>query len=574
MPFGEARFQTIADLRSKRRLGSKGVVAGVAGGKTIAFDDDRHWMVMGPTRSGKGRGFVIPNILGWHGSAICVDFKREVYNITANHRRKGGQVFLFSPGSKDTHRYNPLDFVRDGSAERITDIQKIAQFLLPSAGNGDNSMWRLEARRLLAACFSYIIESERYRSRRRIGEAIALLSTRTPTAEVFETILDVEKDLSRYTRDGFASFIAKAEKEQSGVRSEAAAALRAWENPLFDAATAASDFDLRSLRRKRMTIYLAPNLVEIELVRPLLTLFIQQTFDVMTTQLPGPSEPEKVLVMLDEFTSLNRVTEIISRLPIVAGYNMKFAFICHGLSHLDELYEQPGRNSILSNTAYQLVLGANDLDTADYVSKSLGVTTIRYRTKSRSMAGIASIATTTRVEHLREQPLLQPREVRQMDADRLVLMVEGDNPITAKKLKYDKCRPYSAQATPLGYVERPLPPLVVPPTQEAPATTPGYIGKAGGVQGAARIAASAPLPEPAAAPGIETPPSKANKPADLASDGLMSEDEARDCVTAALGEILTSADQEEIQRGKANWQDIQQIIADVRASSAALVSSE
>ena len=38
-----------------------------------------------PTRSGKGVGIVIPNLLTWPGSVIVLDIKHENYQRTAGH---------------------------------------------------------------------------------------------------------------------------------------------------------------------------------------------------------------------------------------------------------------------------------------------------------------------------------------------------------------------------------------------------------------------------------------------------------------------------------------------------------
>src|SRR4029079_11486318 len=102
-----------------------------------------------------------------------LDIKRENHALTAAHRRDclRNAVFLFSPGSSRSHRSNPLDFVRSQPGERATDLQKIAEFLVPRGTSG-TPMWQNEAKALLVGLLSYVLESELYRGRRRIGEVL------------------------------------------------------------------------------------------------------------------------------------------------------------------------------------------------------------------------------------------------------------------------------------------------------------------------------------------------------------------------------------------------------------------
>ncbi|OWK25055.1 hypothetical protein AJ87_15050 [Rhizobium yanglingense] len=105
------------------------------------------------------------------------------------------------------------------------------------------------------------------------------------------------------------------------------------------------------------------------MLRPLLTLFVQQVMDILTLEHDPNSLP--VYFLLDEFRQLKRMDEIMTKLPYVAGYNIKLAFIIQDLKNLDEIYGETSRHSLLGNCGYQLVLGANDQATAEYGSRAL-----------------------------------------------------------------------------------------------------------------------------------------------------------------------------------------------------------
>ena len=63
----------------------------------------------------------------------------------------------------------------------------------------------------------------------------------------------------------------------SSVRKTFTSRLDLWANPLLDAATSGDDFDLRDLRKKPMSIYVCVNPDDLHRLRPVLSLFFQQT---------------------------------------------------------------------------------------------------------------------------------------------------------------------------------------------------------------------------------------------------------------------------------------------------------
>ena len=92
-------------------------------------------MVSAPTRSGKGVGVVVPNLLNWPDSVVVLDIKGENYDITAGYRAEHGQaVYAFSPFDEAgrSHRWNPLTAVRTSTMHRVGDLLTIGQYLRPS----------------------------------------------------------------------------------------------------------------------------------------------------------------------------------------------------------------------------------------------------------------------------------------------------------------------------------------------------------------------------------------------------------------------------------------------------------
>lgn len=325
-PLGDARFQTTVSLRRGKWFGRKGHILGRFGRRLLRVNDERHHLVIGPTRSGKGVSYVIPNALTHEGSMIVTDLKGEIFRSTAGYRKaKGNQVFLFAPGSERTHRYNPLDFIRPDRGDRTTDIQNIASILVPENTELENSVWQATAQQVMAGAISYINESASYRGRRNLGEVSSFFNSGVNLQALMTYIKEQEPYLSRFTLESFNAYIALSERAAASALLDVQKALRPFRNERVVAATSVTDMDLRALKHRPISIYLAPNITDITLLKPLLALFIQQTLDTLLLDHDPRSLP--IYFLLDEFRQLKKMTEITSKLPYVAGYNIKMAFV-------------------------------------------------------------------------------------------------------------------------------------------------------------------------------------------------------------------------------------------------------
>ncbi|MGN7882525.1 type IV secretory system conjugative DNA transfer family protein [Ensifer sp. 22460] len=471
-PLGDAAFQDMASLRRGKWFRKQGHIFGRIGRSILRTKDDRHHLIIGPTRSGKGAGYVIPNALMHEGSMIVTDLKGEVFKATAGYRRQSGsQVFLFAPGSETTNRYNPLDFVRSERGNRTTDIQNIASILVPENLASENSVWQATAQQVLAGVISYITESPFYKDRRNLGEVNSFFNSGVDLQALMKYIKEKEPYVSKFTIESFNSYIALSERAAASALLDIQKAMRPFKNERIVAATNVTDMDLRAMKRRPISIYLAPNITDITLLRPLLTLFVQQVMDILTLEHDPKSLP--VYFLLDEFRQLKRMDEIMTKLPYVAGYNIKLAFIIQDLKNLDEIYGETSRHSLLGNCGYQLVLGANDQATAEYASRALGKRTIRYQSESRTIE-LLGLPRRTKVEQIRERDLMMPQEVRQMPENKMILLIEGQRPIFAEKLRFFQTQPFkSAEAFSQAHVPQ-VPDVEYLPSKAVPATTPEY----------------------------------------------------------------------------------------------------
>src|SRR5262249_29065138 len=138
--------------------------------------------------SGKGVGVVIPNLLDYQESMVVLDIKQENYDLTSGWRAsQGQQIFLFNPFAEDrrTHRWNPLSYVSNDPAFRVSDLMSIAAMLYPD-GADDQKFWVSQARNAFMAFALFLFEKweadetqglpMHFRSARTLGQIYRLSS--------------------------------------------------------------------------------------------------------------------------------------------------------------------------------------------------------------------------------------------------------------------------------------------------------------------------------------------------------------------------------------------------------------
>ena len=425
---GDARFGTIRDARKARLLGKKGLILGKLGGHILRSNDPGHILVVGPTRSGKGISFVIPNGHAWQGSMVILDIKMENHGAFAEARRsQGNEIFVFAPGSLKTHRYNPLEFVRPGP-EMATDCQNIAGFL--TAVQNENE-WSLAARKLVAALLGYVLMSPLHENARTIRTAVTVISTGNDIADVLKVIVATERQyIPQWVVDDFNQFIAIPERTRGSVLFNVSNAFAPWSSELIADTTSASDFDIRELRRRKTTIFIGTPLADLESYRPLIRILFQQIHDVLMRNLPDKDEPHQVLLMLDEFFALGRMTSLASKIAVSAGYGFRMAIILQNLSQLDELYGKATRETLIAGCATKLFVAINDNATAQYVSEALG----NYTTDNRTKILGTGITQSARVSVTKiGVPLGRPEALMRMERGLSLLMVANARPLQVEK---------------------------------------------------------------------------------------------------------------------------------------------
>ncbi len=474
-PKGSARIATEADLKKAGLLDGKpgySVLLGSYKGKKIRYSGDSHIYVNGPTRSGKGVGFVLTNGLEWRGSLIALDVKKEMWQEVGPARLAMGQeVFLFSPGSAESHCWNPLDTVSDWP-RRSTEIENIANTLIHVPEKGD-AFWGQTARSIFAGLLGYVLDSKRMEGRRTIRSVVRLFSTGKDLAALMRQILEEEPDLHPYVADKFRQHIVRDPEQRPSFEAHIMTALNAWNGELMAAATSRSDFDITQLRRKPFTVFIGTPAGDLRTAEALIRLFIQQVHDVLMRELPGKDEPHKLLMMLDEFYQFGRLPEIVDKTPLVAGYGFKIAIIAQNIPQLDARYGKPIREMLLGNMDVKLNIAVGDKATADYVSEEFGRHyVLREGWSSSPGKGGMGLRSNSRSGRFEAEPLISSDAVRRFDNRKSLLLVRGHNGAVLDKLHFFLDRDYIEARKRVAHHGEALNVPVLEPLKEGPLFEP------------------------------------------------------------------------------------------------------
>jgi len=431
---GSAKWATKDELKKLKEL--SGPIYAKLGppksrGEFITSNEIPHSFICAPTGSGKGVGIVIPTLLTYGGSVICLDVKGENFDKTARARAKlGDRIFRFSPldENSQSHRFNPLEGVSKLSPERrFTEAKRIAESFIVMPGDNVQG-FLISAKEIFAASVLVVVD----RGTPTIAAIYDLLSQGGEFNEMFETLAaetDIPESKSIYQR--MAGIADRTLSAYMSVLFDGGLGL--WRDGLVRAATETSDFDIADLRRNPASIYIvvAPN--DLSVLAPVVRLLFQQTVAILQSAEPKDDEPYPVLFLLDEFPQLGRMSALSQAISTIRSYGGRMMIVAQSLSNLRGTYGNDDAQNFLSNCRLQLFMAPADSETPDYVSKAIGNFTRKARSKSWMTGQIGKSNIQEREEGAR---LLRPEDLRNLSAEDCVLLIQDSDPVLAQKVRY------------------------------------------------------------------------------------------------------------------------------------------
>lgn len=350
------------------------------------------------------------------------------------------------------------------SGNDIADCQNIAAMIIDSDGKGLKDYWMQEGWSWLSVLILHVLyrvrrDENRVASLRDVNAFMSAASGDDEDADAsFNALLadmidfdhgsaHVDAEVSR----GAKAMKVKASQERSGVHSSAAVQLRLYSDPLIARNIETSDFRLDELMNgdAPAALYIIIRPSDIDRLRPLIRVMMNIFLRRLTERMEfaeGRSKAgykHRLLLMLDEFTSIGKLEIFERALAFMAGYGLKAFIIVQDIAQLQQAYGR--EESIMSNCHVRVAYAPNRIETAKVLSEMTGKTTIVQVKRSRS-GQVGSIGSVTDSLSETSRPLLNPDECmrlkliekrgkRVIPGDMLIF-VAGAAPILGRQILY------------------------------------------------------------------------------------------------------------------------------------------
>lgn len=476
--YGSARWAEWDDLRhdgffhatsyskafGMNLLEKEGVIVGEFNGRLLKDNNKTHILLSAPTRTGKGVSIIIPTLLEWKDSVFCLDIKGENYQLTKGWREKGlgNNIFRFAPMDRNSCSFNPVLEIRYLTDKEIDDTKTIANLLVISEGGTSDPFWEQSGADFMVTLILWSLYKNKGKG--SLSEAVKFITDpRSPLINRLNDILNtpildindiedqkiIKKLLEIYTarddqeeiKKGFHPFIKRGaadilnagEKTLQSIVKTAKSKLSIFESPTVEKNTSSSDFKISDLMHGEnpVTVYVVIPPANIKDLAPLLRILAIQCVSILTAEMNFTAKvvPKKhrLLMLMDEFPSIGKLDVLETGIGFVAGYGIKLMLVVQSLDQLNKIYTKD--NMFLSNCQTQIFYTANELQTCEYISKTLDTQTIRERDTNHK--GLFP-----KYRYF-GRDLMKPGEFRNFPLDKILLIVGGKSgPIKSKKILF------------------------------------------------------------------------------------------------------------------------------------------
>jgi type IV secretion system protein VirD4 len=337
---------------------------------------DQHLLSIAPTRTGKGRGLILPNLLHLpNHSVFVIDPKGENALVSARYRKKQGhEVIIFNPygifadefekrGFKQFQSFNPLANLDPDSPNFTDDVATIAEALIYDTSAGD-SHWVDAARGLIEFLITFLVTQEGEQPTLRRLRAILAGGHPTLKTKVLDNVTEhshhlVYENKGRYLIDTneVHSIIATAETQT-----------RIFKSDVICSALEGEAFNFEQMKNRKMSVYLilpSERLVTQARYLRLVLLIAMSQF------MRSEKGNHQVLMMLDEFANLGKLNIIENGYGLIAGHGVTLWSFVQNLTQLQNLYPK-NWETFIANSGMVTVSNVNDVTTAEYFNRRSG----------------------------------------------------------------------------------------------------------------------------------------------------------------------------------------------------------
>ena len=428
-----------------------------------------HIITIAPTRSGKGVGSIIPNLLNFRNPAVVSDPKGENYVLTSQYRRTvlGHHIWCFDPYLEVARRsgrfatlarikrlYNCLGTINEAMAgDLMAEAARIAEAIVIRPKDEKDPFFNTAAQAMIKAAI--ILTCYRY-------ENFAC----PPISKIRDLLLDHEEmanlrsDLERKIEHSngremqkYALLLKSVDEYEAYVDNRDVRATVAMQTEfledrgvadMLDASNehGASDvFDPQEMLRQddnSVYIVIPPRHLsrQVRTIRLILSGMLDETMRGNPSREAHHIRP-RTLFLLDEVGQLGTLDPLRKAVTLGAAYGAILWMFWQDIAQLKRVYPEDW-SSFLSNSSVQQFFGCNDMGTAEMVSKRCG---LKFAPNVMLNDGIASRGMFSDVNHQMTQfgmpiELIRQYEVVRACPEIVFTFKQGTFPILVRRISY------------------------------------------------------------------------------------------------------------------------------------------
>jgi type IV secretion system protein VirD4 len=349
--------------------------------------------------------------------------------MVSEHRRRAGRnVIVLDPATPESG-FNALDWIGRFGSTREEDIVAVATWVMtdnPRQASARDDFFRASAMQLLTALIADVCLSghtdEKDQTLRQVRANLA-----EPEPKLRERLTRIyDQSESDFVKENVAPFIAMTPETFSGVYANAVKETHWLSYPNYAALVSGKAFSTGDLADGKTDVFIALDLKVLEahpgLARVVIGSFLNAIYN-RNGDIRG-----RTLFLLDEVARLGYLRILETARDAGRKYGITLTMIFQSLGQMRESYGGRDATSKWFESASWISFSAiNDPDTADYISKRCGDTTVEVDQLSRSTQSSGS--SRTRSKQIASRRLILPHEVMRMRGDEQIVFTAGNPPL-------------------------------------------------------------------------------------------------------------------------------------------------
>lgn len=465
--YGNAKFAKESEFEKMRINSESGLVLGcLIKNKKMKFiraTQPLSTLIVAPPGRGKTSGIIIPNLLLVPNSSVVCDIKGELYEKTAGYREQvlKNEIQLFSPFSwENTLFFNPFDnsIVKNMEYIHIKKLaEQIASTIFVGEKGKENDHWVVSAKTMFVFFAEYFMQKDRHATLAQLAQApkadyISYLNDefikealiydedtnkygeQDPNKDTFKIWLkqtSFDKSIDENTRNQARAYSKAADNEFASIKSTYDTFIKVFSNPQVANATSKMSFSFEDLRVKRITMYIVIQTEDMEVLAPLVRIFIETlTKKLMSGQ--ECSDPHKfVYGYFDEFVRFGKMPFLLEAPALCRSYGFVPVFVTQSYEQIKKYYGEDDLGIIKSNSGYQTIFAMNSTKDAKEISELIGDFT---REKTSISQGNLDFFKSNSSKSKEAYKLVTDQDIKNQSSDDLLVLVTGflNRPIKAK----------------------------------------------------------------------------------------------------------------------------------------------